>query len=48
MTEAARQGMAAYRIKQVTRHKSDAALNRYIREGGGAMIKTIREMVGER
>ena len=39
--------MAAYRIKQVTRHKSDAVLNRYIREGGGTMIETIREMVGE-
>jgi integrase len=46
-TEAARRGMAAYRIKQITRHKSDAVLNRYIREGGGAMIETIREMVGE-
>ena len=46
-TEAARRGMAAYRIKQVTRHKSDAVINRYIREGGGAMMETISEMVGE-
>lgn len=46
-TEAARRGLATHQIKQITRHKSDAVLGRYIREGGAAMAETIKTIVGE-
>jgi integrase len=46
-TEAARRGMPMHSIKQITRHKSDAILSGYIREGGAETMTTIRAIVGE-
>jgi integrase len=46
-TEAARRGMPAHRIKQITRHKSTAILEGYIREGGSETMSTIKTIVGE-
>jgi integrase len=46
-TQAGIKGWPNFRIKRITRHKSDAVLEGYIREGGGEVMQMIRAMVGE-
>lgn len=46
-TEAARRGLATSQIRQITRHKSDAMLGRYVREGASEITKSIRLVAGE-
>jgi integrase len=46
-TQAARDGIPDHAIMQVTRHASRVMLDRYIREGGSAMLDTLRQVAGE-
>jgi integrase len=46
-TQAARDGIPDHAIMQVTRHNSRVMLDRYVREGGAAMLDTIRRVAGE-
>jgi integrase len=46
-TQAARDRISDHDIMQVTRHKSRTMLDRYVREGGAAMLDTIRRLAGE-
>jgi len=44
-TTLAKAGAASWAIRQITRHKSDVMLNRYIRAGGAATVDTLRRIV---
>jgi integrase len=44
-TELAAKGAASWQIRQITRHRSDVMLNRYIRAGGAATVDTLRRIV---
>jgi integrase len=45
-TALATAGASSWEIRQITRHKSDVMLNRYIRAGGAQTVKTLQRIVG--
>jgi integrase len=47
-TSLAASGATSWEIRQITRHKSDVMLNRYIRAGGAQTVKTIGRIVQRR